>query len=163
MFEAPQHKIEEWIILFVASDPTPPNCVRQRNIFISTSKKQSAAVMKYAAKWEGYLQAQTEMFMGKSKSKTVQIDDESDPTTQTIFKIIREQLGLSSKTEITRASHLIKDLGADSLDLVELVMAVEDELRIEIPDAPLDRDTTNGKIFIVGNFVDVVKSFITER
>lgn len=163
MFDVPQHKIEEWIILFVAANPTPPNCVRQRNIFISTSKKPSAAVVKYAAKWEGYLQAQTEMFMGKSKNRAVQIDDEYDPTTQTIFKIIREQLGLSSKDKITRASHLTKDLGGDSLDLVELVMAVEDEFRIEISDALLDRDTANGEIFIVGNFVDVAKSFITER
>ena len=47
--------------------------------------------------------------------------------------IIVEQLGVS-ENEVTKDSSLIDDLGADSLDLVELVMAFSDEFGIDIPD-----------------------------
>ena len=50
-----------------------------------------------------------------------------------VVKIVAEQLG-SGEDEITNESSFIDDLGADSLDTVELVMALEEEFDIEIPD-----------------------------
>jgi acyl carrier protein len=47
--------------------------------------------------------------------------------------IIAEQLGVSEE-EIKATSSFIEDLGADSLDIVELVMAMEEEFEVEIPD-----------------------------
>jgi acyl carrier protein len=47
--------------------------------------------------------------------------------------IIAEQLGVSEE-EIKISSSFIEDLGADSLDIVELVMAMEEEFEVEIPD-----------------------------
>ena len=50
-----------------------------------------------------------------------------------VKKIVAEQLG-SGEDEISNESSFIDDLGADSLDTVELVMSLEDEFDIEIPD-----------------------------
>ena len=52
---------------------------------------------------------------------------------ETIGKIISEQLGLDEKI-ISLDSNLTTDLDADSLDAVEIIMAIEDEFSIEIPD-----------------------------
>ena len=52
---------------------------------------------------------------------------------ETIRKIISEQLGLDEKI-ISLDSSLTTDLDADSLDAVEIIMAIEDEFSIEIPD-----------------------------
>lgn len=50
-----------------------------------------------------------------------------------VKRVVQEQFGLSEK-EISNDKKLVADLGADSLDLVELVMAIEDEFTIEIED-----------------------------
>jgi acyl carrier protein len=50
-----------------------------------------------------------------------------------VKSIIADQLGVS-EDEIKEGSSFIEDLGADSLDIVELVMAMEEEFEIEIPD-----------------------------
>jgi len=50
-----------------------------------------------------------------------------------VRSIIAEQLGISEDT-VKTDSAFIEDLGADSLDIVELVMAMEDEFEVEIPD-----------------------------
>lgn len=50
-----------------------------------------------------------------------------------VKNIIAEQLGVSEE-EIKPTSSFIEDLGADSLDIVELVMAMEEEFEVEIPD-----------------------------
>ncbi|MES0491085.1 MAG: acyl carrier protein [Leptospirales bacterium] len=62
-----------------------------------------------------------------------------------IKKIIAEQLGVD-ETEITPESHFIDDLGADSLDTVELVMALEEEFGIEIPDEDAEKIQTVGDV-----------------
>ncbi|HNL53876.1 MAG TPA: acyl carrier protein, partial [Turneriella sp.] len=55
-----------------------------------------------------------------------------------VKKIISEQLGVD-EGEVTNESHFIDDLGADSLDTVELVMALEEEFGIEIPDEDAEK------------------------
>jgi len=58
--------------------------------------------------------------------------------------IISEQLGVK-KEEIKSESSFIDDLGADSLDTVEVVMALEEEFGIEIPDEDAEKITTVGQ------------------
>lgn len=59
-------------------------------------------------------------------------------------KIIIEQLGVE-ESQITLAASFAEDLGADSLDVVELVMALEEEFDIEIPDEDAEKITTVGE------------------
>ena len=54
---------------------------------------------------------------------------------------ISEQLGVAAD-EVTPEASFIEDLGADSLDIVELVMALEEEFEIEIPDEDAEKITT---------------------
>jgi acyl carrier protein len=68
-----------------------------------------------------------------------------------VKKIIVEQLGVE-EDDITMESSFIDDLGADSLDIVELIMALEEEFDIEIPDSEAE------KITIVGDAVDYIKN-----
>ena len=58
-----------------------------------------------------------------------------------VKKIIAEQLGVN-ENEITGESSFVDDLGADSLDTVELVMALEEEFSTEIPDDDAEKITT---------------------
>lgn len=60
-----------------------------------------------------------------------------------VKEIISEQLGVK-KEEIKPESSFIDDLGADSLDTVEVVMALEEEFGIEIPDEDAEKITTVG-------------------
>ncbi len=50
-----------------------------------------------------------------------------------VKKVTCEELGVS-ETEVTEAASFVDDLGADSLDLVELVMAFEEEFGVDVPD-----------------------------
>lgn len=72
-----------------------------------------------------------------------------------IQKIISEQLGIDSE-EIKLESSFIDDLGADSLDIVELIMAVETEFDLEIPDEEAE------KVKVVGDVVDYIKAHTEE-
>ncbi|MCX5682003.1 MAG: acyl carrier protein [Candidatus Omnitrophica bacterium] len=55
-----------------------------------------------------------------------------------IKSIIAEQLGVKAE-EVTQESSFVDDLGADSLDTVELIMALEEEFNIEIPDEDAEK------------------------
>ena len=67
-----------------------------------------------------------------------------------VKKVIIEQLGVV-ETAVTTEASFIDDLGADSLDIVELIMALEEEFDMEIP------DTDAEKIVVVGDVVDYIK------
>ncbi|MBU0573070.1 MAG: acyl carrier protein [Candidatus Margulisiibacteriota bacterium] len=66
-----------------------------------------------------------------------------------IKKVVAEQLGVG-EAEITREASYVDDLGADSLDTVELVMALEEAFSMEIPDEEAE------KIKTVGNTISYV-------
>jgi len=63
--------------------------------------------------------------------------------TQRVKDIIIEQLGVNVD-EVTEGASFIDDLGADSLDTVELVMALEEGFEIEVPDEDAEKLTTVG-------------------
>lgn len=67
-----------------------------------------------------------------------------------VKKIIVEQLGVA-ETSVTMEASFIDDLGADSLDIVELIMALEEEFDMEIPDEDAE------KIVSVSEVVDYIK------
>ena len=67
-----------------------------------------------------------------------------------VKEIIVEQLGVAEDT-VTEDAAFIDDLGADSLDIVELIMALEEEFDLEIP------DTEAEKIVTVGDAVEYIK------
>ncbi|MBI4987093.1 MAG: acyl carrier protein [Rhodocyclales bacterium] len=60
---------------------------------------------------------------------------------QRVKKIVAEQLGVN-EADIKNESSFVDDLGADSLDTVELVMALEEEFECEIPDEEAEKITT---------------------
>jgi len=68
-----------------------------------------------------------------------------------VKKIVVEQLGVEEE-DISMEASFIDDLGADSLDIVELIMALEEEFDIEIPDSEAE------KISTVGDAVDYIKN-----
>ena len=70
-----------------------------------------------------------------------------------VKKIIVEQLGVA-ETAVTMDASFIDDLGADSLDIVELIMALEEEFDTEIPDADAE------KVVTVGDVVDYIKDYV---
>jgi acyl carrier protein len=59
-----------------------------------------------------------------------------------VKKIVAEQLSVDDDAKITPQSKFMEDLGADSLDTVELVMALEEEFDIEIPDEAAEQITS---------------------
>ena len=74
----------------------------------------------------------------------------SEEILEKVKGIIIEQLGVTD-TAVTTEASFIDDLGADSLDIVELVMAIEEEFDIEIPDSDAE------KVVTVGDVVDYIK------
>lgn len=75
---------------------------------------------------------------------------ETDEIFEKVKAIIIEQLGVSESAVNMEAS-FIDDLGADSLDIVELIMALEEEFDLEIPDADAE------KVVTVGDVVEYIK------
>jgi acyl carrier protein len=74
---------------------------------------------------------------------------------QRVREIIVEQLGVE-ENEVSPEASFIDDLGADSLDTVELVMAFEEEFNIEIPDEDAEGITT------VQDAIDYIKANVKE-
>lgn len=74
----------------------------------------------------------------------------SEEIFEKVKKVIVEQLGVVD-TSVTPEASFIDDLGADSLDIVELIMALEEEFDMEIPDADAE------KIVTVGDVTDYIK------
>jgi len=70
--------------------------------------------------------------------------------------IIAEQLGVKQE-EVTPTASFIDDLGADSLDTVELVMALEEEFGVEIPDEDAEKMTT------VGEAIKYIEEKVTKK
>ena len=60
--------------------------------------------------------------------------------------LIADQLDVADKDSITEGSSITDDLGADSLDVVDLVMALEDEFSVEIPEDEVENIKTVGDI-----------------
>ena len=65
----------------------------------------------------------------------------SDTIDSQVIKIVSEQLGVNAQ-DVTLTSSFVDDLGADSLDTAELVMALEEEFNVEIPDDEAEQITT---------------------
>ena len=74
----------------------------------------------------------------------------SEEILEKVKAIIVEQLGVA-ENNVTMEASFIDDLGADSLDIVELIMALEEEFDTEIPDADAE------KVVTVGDVVDYIK------
>ena len=68
-------------------------------------------------------------------------------TEEQLKEIVAEQLGVK-EDQVTNESNFVEDLGADSLDVVEMVMKIEEEFGVEIPDERAEE---------IQNFVDAVK------
>ena len=73
-----------------------------------------------------------------------------------VIDIVAEQLGVS-KDQITRETSFVNDLGADSLDTVELVMELEEEFDINIPDDAAE------KIQTVGQAIDHIEKAVAKQ
>ncbi len=73
-----------------------------------------------------------------------------------VKKIVVEQLGVKEE-EVTNDSSFVDDLGADSLDTVELVMALEEEFETEIPDEDAEKITT------IQQAIDYINSHMEEH
>lgn len=69
-----------------------------------------------------------------------------------VKEVIGEQLGIDDIETITMETTFIDDLGADSLDIVELIMALEEEFDLEIPESEAE------KISSVGDAVEYIKN-----
>ena len=74
----------------------------------------------------------------------------SEEVFEKVKETIIEQIGVTD-TAVTMEASFIDDLGADSLDIVELIMALEEEFDMEIPDADAE------KIVTVGDVVEYIK------
>ena len=79
----------------------------------------------------------------------------SEEVFEEVKAIIVEQLGVA-ESAVTLEASFIDDLGADSLDIVELIMALEEEFDTEIPDGDAE------KIVTVGDVVDYIKEHVEQ-
>ena len=77
----------------------------------------------------------------------------SEEVFEKVKETIIEKLGVAD-TAVTTEASFIDDLGADSLDIVELIMALEEEFDMEIPDADAE------KIVTVGDVVEYIREHV---
>ncbi|MDW7995615.1 MAG: acyl carrier protein [Gemmatales bacterium] len=73
-----------------------------------------------------------------------------------VVETIAEQLGVN-RSEVKRETNLLTDLNADSLDVVEIIMQLEEEFQIKIPDAEQE------KIQTVGQAIDLIEKLLKEK
>jgi acyl carrier protein len=73
-----------------------------------------------------------------------------------VIELVSENLGVN-KEQVTRKTSFIEDLGADSLDIVELIMELEEEFEINIPDEQAE------KIKNVGEAIDYIEKEIAKK
>ncbi len=73
-----------------------------------------------------------------------------------VIEMIAQQLGVN-RDEIKRETNILTDLNADSLDVVELLMELEEEFQIKIPDAEQE------KIQTVGQAIDLIERLLQEK
>ncbi len=69
-----------------------------------------------------------------------------DTVLEKVKEVISEQLGVDDTNSITTETTFIDDLGADSLDIVELIMALEEEFDMEIPEEEAEKITSVGDV-----------------
>lgn len=81
---------------------------------------------------------------------------EREELLQKIKAIVADKLSIG-EDQVTEEASFIDDLGADSLDTVELVMALEDEFDLDIPDEDAEKMTT------VGKAIDYVLAFLQKK
>jgi len=77
----------------------------------------------------------------QAERKTTRGNTDMSSVEERVEKIVVEQLGVKPE-EVTKEASFVDDLGADSLDTVELVMALEEEFETEIPDEDAEKITT---------------------
>ncbi len=98
--------------------------------------------------------------MVKAKSEGLNREDQAVPSAAEIeakvIEIVAEQMSVN-KGEITRNTSFVNDLNADSLDTVELVMELEDEFDMTIPDEEAE------KLKTVGEAIDYIKNKLTVK
>jgi acyl carrier protein len=73
-----------------------------------------------------------------------------------VIEIVSENLGVN-KEQVTRSTGFIEDLGADSLDIVELIMELEEEFEITVPDEQAE------KLKTVGEAIDYIQREIEKK
>jgi acyl carrier protein len=107
--------------------------VTSRRDFLATSAGKGLALacaLVLAAPWTGLSRALFQLKDAKSPPP--------DPIAENCRRIVVEQLGVD-KAEVIPSARFIEDLGADSLDVVELVMAFEEAFDLEIPDEDAEK------------------------
>ena len=87
-----------------------------------------------------------------TRTRRLRGDMEDQVMYEKVCKMLAEQLDISADT-ITPQSEVVKDLGADSLDVVELMMALEDEYGITLPEGEVENVKT------VQDIVDMMEKF----
>jgi acyl carrier protein len=80
----------------------------------------------------------------ETEDRVVDEQRNSKKTEERVIEIVCENLGVN-KEQVTRNTSFIEDVGADSLDIVELVMELEEEFEITIPDEQAEKIKTVGE------------------
>jgi acyl carrier protein len=84
------------------------------------------------------------------------VANNEDRVDERVIEIVSENLGVN-KDQITRNTSFMEDVGADSLDIVELIMELEEEFEITIPDEQAE------KIKTVGEAIDYIKEELKKK